>query len=272
MLKAFGVMQPKMDAFVFPRKECRRSVVKLSMQYLPDLVQFQYSFRCLQIYEISAQLKIAVKANKAMCQNVTDEMRLNRIHEARLDCILWLTAEERQKWGFNLRNAKSGFGILLMNNDVCLKKPIFTELFNTLSFIAELHKWGKTTERMPVYNCVVYPNPRVFIQYNKITHKPLSYEEGRRCSCELVMKVTEAIEKIHFAGYMHKDLRLANICFDSNFDPILIGFDLSTIYKQSDVDVDMEKFATSDLIKCFEHSQTAWADPFIQKEDIAKLY
>ena len=263
MLKAFGVMQPKMDAFVFPCKEYRKCVVKLSMRYLPDLIQFQYSFRCLQIHEISAELKIAVKSNKAMCQNVTIETRLN-IDEARFDCIVWLTAEERQKWGFNLRNAKSGFGILLMNNDVCLKKPIFTESFNMLFSITELQECGKITQHMPIYSFVVDPIPPMFIQYNKITHKPLSSEEGKRCSLELVKKVTKAIQGIHHVGYMHKDLRLANICFDSNFDPILIGFDLSTIYIQSDVDVDMEKFA-GDLIKCFEDSQTAQADLFIQE-------
>ena len=62
---------------------------------------------------------------------------------------------------------------------------------------------------------------------------------------------------------MHRDLRLANICFDSNFEPILIGFDLSTIYVQHDIDADMAKFA-DELIKCFEKSEAARADLFIQ--------
>ena len=130
--------------------------------------------------------------------------------------------------------------------------------------ITELQECGKITQHMPIYSFVVDPIPPMFIQYNKITHKPLSSEEGKRCSLELVKKVTKAIQGIHHVGYMHKDLRLANIFFDSNFDPILIGFDLSTIYIQSDVDVDMEKFA-GDLIKCFEDSQTAQADLFIQE-------
>ena len=112
MLKAFGVMQPKMDAFVFPRKECQKCVVRLRMQYLPNFVQFQYSFRCLQIHEISSALTIAVQSNRDVCQDLTDEVRL--------DCILWLTAEERQKWGTNLYNAKSDFGILLMKDEICL--------------------------------------------------------------------------------------------------------------------------------------------------------
>ena len=252
MLKAFGVMQPKMDAFVFPRKEYQRCVVRLSMWYIPEFVRFQYSFRCLPINEISSALTAAVQSNRRMCRNLTNEPQL--------DCILWLTAEERQRWGTNLKNAESKFGILLMNSDTCLKRPIFTESFNMLYSIAELRMHGKILQHMPIYNVAI---PRVFIQYNKIRHEPLSHEEGRSCSRELVKKMTEVIQSIHTAGYMHRDLRLANVCFDLNFEPILIGFDLSTIYIQHDVDADMAKFA-DELIKCFENSQAAQADLFIQ--------
>ena len=252
MLKAFGVMQPKMDAFVFPRKDCQRCVVRLSMRYVPEFVRFQYSFRCLPIEEISAKLTAAVQSNRRMCEKLTNEPQL--------DYVLWLTAEERQKWGTNLLNAKSNFGILLMNDDTCLKRPIFTESFNMLYSIAELQMNGKRLQYMANYEVAI---PRVFIQYSKIRHEPLSYEEGKNCSRELVKKMTKVIRSIHTAGYMHRDLRLANICFDSNFEPILIGFDLSTIYIQHDVDVDMAKFA-DELIKCFENSQTAQADLFIQ--------
>lgn len=104
MLKAFGVMQPKMDAFVFPRKEYQRCVVRLSMWYVLEFVRFQYSFRCLQINEISSTLTAAVQSNRRMCGNLTDEPQL--------DCILWLTVEERQRWGTGLKNVESNFGIL----------------------------------------------------------------------------------------------------------------------------------------------------------------
>ena len=254
MLKAFGVTKPKVDAFVFPRKECQKCVVRLRMWYIPEFVQFQYSFRCLQINEISSALTAAVQSNRRMCENLTNEPEL--------DCILWLTAEERQRWGTDLLNTESNFGILLINDDICLKRPIFTESFNMLYSIAELRMCGKRFQYMANYEVTI---PRVFIQYNKIRHEPLSYEEGKSCSRELVKKMTKVIQSIHTAGYMHRDLRLANICFDSNFEPILIGFDLSTIYIQHDVDADMAKFA-DELIKCFENGQlqTAQADLFIQ--------
>ena len=257
LLKAFGVKQPKMDAFVFPRKEHPRCVVMLSMQYSPDLVQFQYSFRCLKISEIHSVLRSAVKSNTAVCQN------LIHMHQpdSELDYILWLTVEEREKWGSKLDNEKSKFGILLMNDSICLKKPISSESFYKLLSITQI-------QHMPTYSPVV---PPLFVKYNKIKYDPLNYEEGRRCSRELVIKVTTVIQSIHtvFAdhghGYMHNDLRLPNICFDENFNPVLIDLDFYTFYIQKHtVDKDMKRFA-DELVKCFESSQVAQDDLFIQK-------
>ena len=105
-----------MDAFVFPRREQKRCVVRLRMQYLPDLVEFRYSIKCLQLGEVSSALTNAVPSNEAVCQNLTNQ-------PPKLDYILWLTAEERGQWGSNLSNIKSAFGILLKNDTECLKKP-----------------------------------------------------------------------------------------------------------------------------------------------------
>ena len=250
MLKAFGVKQPKMDAFVFPRKNKQRCVVRLRMQYSPDLVQFQYSFICLQISEISSALSSAVQSNTAECQNFTPEPQL--------DYILWLTVEERENWGTKLVNAKSKFGILLMNDDICFKKPIFSESFYKLLSLSQI-------QHMPIYSAVI---PPLFVKYNKIRHDPLNYEEGRRCSRELVIKVTEVIQSIHTVtpghGYMHNDLRLPNICFDAHFNPILIDLDFYTIYIPNTDDKDMERFA-DELVKCFKGSQVAQDDSFLQE-------
>ena len=247
LLKAFGVEQPKMDAFVFPRKKCPRCVVRLSMEYSPDLVQFQYSFRCLQISEISSELRSAVESNTAVCRNLA--------RQPELDYILWLTVEERKKWGTELYNAKSKFGILLMNDSICFKKPIISESFYKLRSISQI-------QHMPAYSPVI---PPLFVKYNKIRYDPLNYEEGRKCSYELVIKVNEVIQSIHFhAGYMHNDLRLPNICFDENFNPVLIDLDFYTVYIQSTVDEDMKRFAT-ELVRCFESSQEAQDDLFIQE-------
>ena len=253
MLKAFGVKEPKMDAFVFPRKEKKRCVVRLRMQYLPDLVRFQYSIKCLEIHEVWSALTTAVQSNKAVCENLTNQ-------SPRLEYILWLTDEERGQWGPNLHNVKSGNGILLMNNDICLKKPISLNSLEKLRGISKLQR-HEVTQYMPTYSFEAIPQ---FVKYNKIRHDSLTYEEGRKCCHELVIKIYEATQSIHEAGFMHNDLRLPNICFDPNFEPILIDFDFATFCLSLEFDVDMEKFA-DEMVNCFERSQAAQDDLFIQE-------
>ena len=251
MLKAFGVKEPKMDAFVFPRKEKKRCVVRLRMQYLPDLVEFQYSIRCLEIRDVWLALTTAVQSNKDVCENLTNQ-------SPRLDYILWLTDEERGQWGYNLHNVKSGYGILLMNNDICLKKPISSNSFEKLAYISRFQRHEKA-DYMPTYSIVAK-----FVKYDKICHDPLTYEEARRCCYELVIKIYKVTQSIHNAGYMHNDLQLPNICFNLHFEPILIDFDFATFCLPHEFDVDMEKFA-DEMVNCFERSQDAQNDPFIQK-------
>ena len=52
---------------------------------------------------------------------------------------------------------------------------------------------------------------------------------------------------------MHRDLRLPNICFNVNFEPVLIDFDFSTTCacNDDDDDKDMEMFG-NELINCFQ--------------------
>ena len=77
-----------------------------------------YSVKCLAINEVSTALKTAVINNKAVC----DKLR----GEPKLEYTVWLTPEERRTyWEYHdLFMVKSRFGILLMNDTVCIKTPI----------------------------------------------------------------------------------------------------------------------------------------------------
>ena len=178
MLKAFGVVQPTMDAFVFPRKECNRCVVKITMTYDINTVTFKYYITCIPIHQVTTSLMCAVMNNKAACQNLTNSPKL--------DYIIWLTADERNKWGLNFSLTKSGFGVLLMNNNVCLKKPIYSESFTMLMLISKYEE----NSRIPNYKPVLTSH---FMQYNKVRHDPLTGEEAHLCSLDLTRKIYEVI-------------------------------------------------------------------------------
>ena len=181
MLKAFGVVQPTMDAFVFPRKECDRCVVKITMTYDINTVTFKYYITCIPIHQVTTSLMCAVMNNKAACQNLTNSPKL--------DYIIWLTADERNKWGLNFSLTKSGFGVLLMNNNVCLKKPIYSVYSESFTMLMLISKYEENS-RIPNYKPVLTSH---FMQYNKVRHDPLTGEEAHLCSLDLTRKMYEVI-------------------------------------------------------------------------------
>ena len=258
MFKAFGVMQPTIDAFVFPRKECARCVIKVNMIYDPNTITFQYSIMCLPLHEVSAALVCAVHSNKVGCQHLTEQPELNY--------TIWLMKEERRKWGQDFSLVKSGFGILLMNDTHCLKKPIYSASFTTLALLAV--SACKANSYIPDYKTML---PSCFVQYNRVQHDPLNYQEARSCSLELTRKVYEVIRSLHDYGFMHKDLRLPNICFNVHFEPVLIDLDFSNIYRGVGDDEDMQMFG-NELINCFNDSRAALQDDFIQNFIKGKYY
>lgn len=104
--------------------------------------------------------------------------------------------------------------------------------------------------------------------YNKLHHDPLSHEEARKCSYELVSKINDVIKQLHSVGFSHGDLRLPNICFNENYDPVLIDLDFSApLDSIISSNQDMESFAC-DLICCFNRSRETQNDSFHFKSNL----
>lgn len=86
--------------------------------------------KCLAVNEVSTVLKMAVIKNKAVCDNLRGEPKL--------EYTVWLTPEERRTyWGYDdVFMVESRFGILLMNDTVCIKTPIHQHSYIMLSLLS----------------------------------------------------------------------------------------------------------------------------------------
>ena len=56
-------------------------------------------------------------------------------------------------------------------------------------------------------------------------HYPMDPDEAKMCLKELVSKVAIAIVNLHSHGWAHQDIRLENICFTNEQQPIFINLD-----------------------------------------------
>ena len=87
--------------------------------------------------------------------------------------------------------------------------------------------------------------------YNKVYYNPLTYKEAGKCLCDLIMKVTNVIQKMFKDNMYHGDLRLPNICFDKEFNPKLIDLDnggIATMSKLKERIVNDQMIFIRDLI------------------------
>ena len=81
-----------------------------------------------------------------------------------------------------------------------------------------------------------YNNPKHFILampvagkdifvYPKVFYGLLEPLQARRCLRTLVKKIHEALSKLHSIGFAHADVHLANICFNHEYEAVLIDLE-----------------------------------------------
>lgn len=71
---------------------------------------------------------------------------------------------------------------------------------------------------------VVSPHVRVY-EYPKVTHGQLTREQAHSCLREFVFTLNQALQELHGMGFSHNDLRLPNVCFNDQYEAVLIDLD-----------------------------------------------
>ena len=71
---------------------------------------------------------------------------------------------------------------------------------------------------------VMVEDTRMF-KYTRVSYSPLNRVQAHRCLRTLVVKINEALVELHGIGFSHSDIRLPNICFNCNYDAVLIDLD-----------------------------------------------
>ena len=59
----------------------------------------------------------------------------------------------------------------------------------------------------------------------------MKLEEVARCMKSFAETAAEAIQQLHGLGYIHGDIHLPNICFNEQFEAVLIDFDRTKMCK-----------------------------------------
>ena len=89
-----------------------------------------------------------------------------------------------------------------------------------LAFVVFLEKYQPKHFILPI----PVPETDIFA-YPKVVYGPLDRLWARQCLRTLVKKIHKALSELHGKGFAHADIRLLNICFNCDYEAVLIDLD-----------------------------------------------
>ena len=172
--------------------------------------------------------------------------RVSQMHGVSSNIItLPLTADFLSSFGDGAFQISSGDSFVISTSETIFKRPFFEqERTRLLSFYL--------LRDFPVLQYSVLPveiklvNGIEFFKFNLCHYYPLPRETIRNLFLDDVRRlnwlygVVRAILELHNHKIAHWDIRLPNICYNSNFDPVLIDLDRSVSSERVSMTLEVE--------------------------------
>ena len=219
LLKCFRIADGEVYAFVFPCKGTKRCAVQVAMHFDSVEVVFRYSVQCLSVSDIKAKLQNAERANRLVLSGSNDYLmdpnsEKHSIYLTQQQVNSIATSMNREYSNFQL--AQCHYGVLLMNDRCCLKKPLYKASITALACLSNLG------DDFPFIR--YRPLPFGFFSYQKVRYGPLSHVAAISCGEDLVRKMKGVFDSLERHNICHGDVCLPNICFNEDLSPVLIDF------------------------------------------------
>ena len=160
-----------------------------------------------------AALKAAVAKN-------TSQMRKYPL-EPDKGFLIRLSREELECFGEEAAEVACQSGILVGSKDYYYKMPIrFSASFITYTCHREL----KSAADPITFGCVRSKTGKR-VGFFKSPTLPHDHDEAKQCLYNLVKEVAHTIQDLHALDWAHQDIRLDNICYNADYQPVLIDLD-----------------------------------------------
>ena len=250
----------KLIGFALPKLNTTGLAVKVEVSYKPIYMAFEALFIVLKVSDFPDLLVNAIEHNS----NILQACKESSIKKASKTYIVTLNDKELSEFGEYSKQCISQFAVLCEAKNECgiiecFKKPILNSSYSQLKDITQPSSYRVHYE--------MHDRVKKMVKYTKVKHDPLTYKEAKECLHDLIRKVVDVSLQLNKEGIQHKDLRLPNICFDENYNLILIDLDrsdcISPLEAEEKNQYELKKFA-NDLIKILKDEDLR-CDEFISK-------
>ena len=230
--------------FALPKLSGPGIAVEIEVRYNQSSMAFDVSCKPMNCHEFCCKLKNAVTKNYEVfkkCQKST----------CKKDYLLALSQQEMEYFGENPKQYKTRFGVLFeakgsTGEIFCFKKLKWKS--DELNLLTLMHKEVTSCHIINYEQCNT--TKKVFC-YKKVKYDPMSYQDAEKCLYELLQGLFKVCGVLSNKGIIHNDVRVPNICFNEEYELVLIDFDNAEFREVVPPQADLQVFA-NDLI---EHSK-----------------
>ena len=211
LYRTFSENTAECSGFVFPKLTVLQCVVKVTVTWEKNV--FSYSLTCI---EEPQEVRKAVVEELQKAKTRAPSPNLPQ----RTEYLVQLSEEDLHMFGGSTAvQVASKRSILVKCDRHYFKMPAYNSEATTLGRVS--------TQQIP-HSIRIEPSfisESLLWKYEGLPHDPLTPVEALSCLRELVLQLVDAINGIHGAGWAHQDIRLENICFNHESQPIFIDLD-----------------------------------------------
>ena len=219
-LRSLNSDYSKLIVFCIPSLRSASCIVKIDLEWKNLLVH--YRFTCFPtISKGLDSLKEAAIEQSERFPRLLNQTTLERFHR-----IILLTGPEcRSVCGCSsgeCQQLSSSQSLLVKCKDGYMHKRLY--LYDLMCRVLLVIGGLKDSDNI---RHVIVPEylRNMTYRYRRVCYNPMNFDEASRCWPYLVKEVMVALKELHDIGFSHLDIRLPNICFNKNFEAVLVDID-----------------------------------------------
>ena len=217
MLRYSDPSQSEISVFCFPKLKVQQCIIKIQVKW--NNYRFNtHIWRYRSIKDGISALKLVLREQYHLPdipKNLDDRS------------LMPLTLAECKYFGGSTIQLKSSTHLVVTN-----KVKVFKVLYAAAEFLKIEQAVKIFTQTKPKFSTslevVDMLNVEFCYSYNYLPYGHLRRDEARLCLNDFLERMEKTLNELHNMGMSHNDIRLENVCFDSDFNPILIDFDMSS--------------------------------------------
>ena len=140
-----------------------------------------------------------------------------------------MSPEDLKDYGDNAIQMRCNFGILIQacvkGKLVCIKRPFYLSSSNQLL---------KISKSISIITGIIeykdFLRLKDTVYYEKVKYNPLRSKKLIQCLYNFIPAVVNIVKLLQQKHLIHGDMRVPNICFNEDYKPVLIDFDISSKY------------------------------------------